>query len=286
LPAVRPSPVPARFAPHEHFPRLLFLLPPSLLPSISDGNCLFRALSDQLHGTPSCHLQLRHEVCSPLVVIALYLSTRLLQICEFLADNPERYRLFVDEDVGGGFHGHVASMRLPGSLLLPACLPSRPRSLTLSKLSPGTYGTNIELSAFAHRYCRSIKVFQPGLVYVIRSEREATSGDLGRGGRDDAQEGGRLDKLTPREQRSRARAAKERDGAGKGKTTHKQNADREMTEENADPLYIMCVSLKWRRIKLQDSFLAFLSLDTTAGNIIARCAISQGPMRACPPFAK
>ena len=38
-----------------------------------------------------------------------------LQICDHLAANADRYRLFVDEDsVKGGFEGHVREMRQPG----------------------------------------------------------------------------------------------------------------------------------------------------------------------------
>ncbi|GJN93927.1 hypothetical protein Rhopal_006986-T1 [Rhodotorula paludigena] len=57
---------------------------------LGDGNCLFRALSDQLYGSPSMHLAIRNE------------------ICDYLASHPDKYRLFVDEDsVKGGFEGHV-----------------------------------------------------------------------------------------------------------------------------------------------------------------------------------
>ncbi|SDA05368.1 BZ3501_MvSof-1269-A2-R1_Chr12-1g03352 [Microbotryum saponariae] len=93
---------------------------------LNDGNCLFRALSDQLYACFEHHLQLRQKICDYLVVHA------------------ERFRLFVDEDEGGGFEGHVTSMR-----------------------SAGTYGTNLELSAFASLYRRPVRVFQPGLVFVI-----------------------------------------------------------------------------------------------------------------------
>ncbi|GAA5839025.1 hypothetical protein JCM11251_007856 [Rhodosporidiobolus azoricus] len=97
---------------------------------LGDGNCLFRALSDQLYGSPSMHLALRHE------------------ICDYLFANPDKYRFFVDEDsVKGGFEGHVREMR-----------------------QPGTYGTNIELSAFVARYRRPVKVYQPNLVYVLPVE--------------------------------------------------------------------------------------------------------------------
>ncbi|KAK4048553.1 hypothetical protein OIV83_004721 [Microbotryomycetes sp. JL201] len=98
--------------------------------TLGDGNCLFRALSDQLTGNEASHALIRHKVC------------------EYLEQNADRYSPYVDSDaVPGGFKGHVASMR-----------------------QLGTYGTDIELTAFSHLFGRSIKVFQPGLVYVIQAE--------------------------------------------------------------------------------------------------------------------
>ncbi|GAA5942983.1 OTU domain-containing protein [Sporobolomyces koalae] len=97
---------------------------------LGDGNCLFRALSDQMFGSPNHHLQLREQICGE------------------LDERGDRYRLFVDEDdYQGGWQGYVREMK-----------------------QPGTYGTNIELSAFVHLFQRSIKIFQPGLVYVMQPE--------------------------------------------------------------------------------------------------------------------
>ncbi|KAM0786060.1 hypothetical protein ACM66B_006871 [Microbotryomycetes sp. NB124-2] len=103
--------------------------------TLGDGNCLFRALSDQLTGNEASHSLIRH------------------QVCEYLAQNAERYSPYVDSDaVPGGYQGHVASMR-----------------------QLGTYGTDIELTAFSHLFKRSVKVFQPGLVYVIQAEDSPTT---------------------------------------------------------------------------------------------------------------
>ncbi|BGP19883.1 hypothetical protein JCM10213_008643 [Rhodosporidiobolus nylandii] len=151
---------------------------------LGDGNCLFRALSDQLYGSPSMHLAIRQEVC------------------DYLSVNPDKYRLFVDEDsVKGGFEGHVREMR-----------------------QPGTYGTNIELSAFVARYRRPVKVYQPNLVYVLPVEESSSSAAGG------SAEGSRSPspppppppaeeekKLTPRERRLKAREEKENAKGAKGK---------------------------------------------------------------------
>ncbi|KZO97499.1 cysteine proteinase [Calocera viscosa TUFC12733] len=95
-----------------------------VVPTEGDGNCLFRALSDQLYGTDRHHATLRREICN------------------WLADHPDRYRGFVDDD--RSLEDHIAVMR-----------------------QLGTYGGHLELSAFAHRFQRDVKVVQTGLVYVI-----------------------------------------------------------------------------------------------------------------------
>ncbi|KAJ3859503.1 cysteine proteinase [Lentinula novae-zelandiae] len=60
-------------------------------PTIGDGNCLFRALSDQHYGSPSRHVEVRRE------------------ICDFIEAHPERYEGFVDK--GSGLSAYVAGMR-------------------------------------------------------------------------------------------------------------------------------------------------------------------------------
>ncbi|KAK7443472.1 hypothetical protein VKT23_015646 [Stygiomarasmius scandens] len=106
-------------------------------PTLGDGNCLFRALSDQYYGSPSRHADVRRD------------------ICDYIEAHPERYEGFVDVDEfsdtgerkgkGGGLAAYVAGMR-----------------------QNATYGGHMELSAFAHLTKRNIKVIQPGLVYVIQ----------------------------------------------------------------------------------------------------------------------
>ncbi|KAF9468358.1 hypothetical protein BDZ94DRAFT_1246602 [Collybia nuda] len=49
---------------------------------MGDGNCLFRALSDQLYGSPSRHAELR------------------AQICDWIEKHAERYSPFVEDDRG------------------------------------------------------------------------------------------------------------------------------------------------------------------------------------------
>ncbi|GAA5965311.1 hypothetical protein JCM21900_005836 [Sporobolomyces salmonicolor] len=152
---------------------------------LGDGNCLFRALSDQLYGSPSMHLQLRAE------------------ICDYLVAHAEQYRVFIDEDdYKGGFAGYVREMR-----------------------QPGTYGTNMELSGFVHRYRRAVKIFQPGLVYVMQVEAEhdeASSPAPSASTSTPPEEPQTEAKLSARERRVRARRENGRSGKGKGKQVEQE----------------------------------------------------------------
>ncbi|KAG1176077.1 hypothetical protein G6F70_003650 [Rhizopus microsporus] len=94
-----------------------------------DGNCLFRALSDQYYGRDSKHKVIRQE------------------ICRYLKENEEIYKFFVEDDQS--FDSHLNNMQ-----------------------QDGTFGGNMELAAFAKLYKVDIKVYQPGLIYVIKGVDE------------------------------------------------------------------------------------------------------------------
>lgn len=104
--------------------------------TLGDGSCLFRSLSDQLHGTPNHHLSIRHEVCN------------------FLLAHRDEYIAFIDDSnhssPEGAYGAHVAEMR-----------------------NSATYGTQLEIVAFARMTKRRIKVIQAELVYVIGFEDES-----------------------------------------------------------------------------------------------------------------
>lgn len=68
--------------------------------TIGDGNCLFRALSDQLYGTPSSHPKLRQD------------------ICDWIEAHKERYAPFVEDE--RGLEHHLSCMRQPGMSLEPS----------------------------------------------------------------------------------------------------------------------------------------------------------------------
>lgn len=117
--------------------------PLSPLLSLGDGSCLFRSLSDQLHGTPNHHLTIRHEVCN------------------FLLAHRDEYIAFIDDSnhssPEGAYGAHVAEMR-----------------------NSATYGTQLEIVAFARMTKRRIKVIQAELVYVIGFEDESPAAKASR----------------------------------------------------------------------------------------------------------
>jgi OTU domain-containing protein 3 len=123
-------------------------------PTLGDGNCLFRALSDQLYGTPSHHLQLRKD------------------ICDWIEAHQQRYEPFVEDE--RGLEVHLRCMRENGTCL-NVTIMTHGLCHSISSHFAGTYGGHLELSAFAHFARRNVKVIQPGLVYVIEW---AAGGDL------------------------------------------------------------------------------------------------------------
>ncbi|CCM05945.1 uncharacterized protein FIBRA_08184 [Fibroporia radiculosa] len=64
-------------------------------PTLGDGNCLFRALCDQLYGTPSYHLRLRQDICN------------------WIESHSQRYEPFVDDE--RGLSVHLQCMRQPAT---------------------------------------------------------------------------------------------------------------------------------------------------------------------------
>ncbi|KAG0149006.1 hypothetical protein CROQUDRAFT_654086 [Cronartium quercuum f. sp. fusiforme G11] len=65
--------------------------------TVGDGNCLFRALSDQFYGTPEHHGRVRTDVCN------------------YLAEHEARYRAFVDTDEEESWETRLQEMRKQGT---------------------------------------------------------------------------------------------------------------------------------------------------------------------------
>ncbi|KAK0347734.1 hypothetical protein LTR94_001261 [Friedmanniomyces endolithicus] len=106
-----------------------------------DGNCLFNALSDQLYGNQNEHAAIRSRVIN------------------YMRDNAAYYKQFIDVHPGGGIRRNP-KRKNAGSYSSPAnaAPPSEAdidrvfESHLLSMARGGTYGDNMEITAFASAY--------------------------------------------------------------------------------------------------------------------------------------
>ena len=80
-----------------------FFIPKPLTLASLDGNCLFRAISDQLFGSQSKHAELRREICN------------------FIEDHKDDYAGFVEDP--RGFDVHLKCMRQSGTSSIPTHMP-------------------------------------------------------------------------------------------------------------------------------------------------------------------
>lgn len=122
------------------------------------GNCLFHALSDQLHGDQTQHVDYRKVTV------------------EYMTGNPDRFKAFVSVQVGGGGRRNP-KRKTTGSLSTPFN-PGMPtedeieaafqRSLKTMK-EGGAYGDNAEIVAFALAFKVDIKIYEEehGVFYVV-----------------------------------------------------------------------------------------------------------------------
>lgn len=100
-----------------------------------DGNCLFRALADQLgHNARGADKDRHKEIRQDVVA--------------YLRAHPDEFAVFVEED----FDAYLGRMAVDG-----------------------TYGDNLEIVAFARRYGRYVKIYQPDLVYVVSPDDGGSS---------------------------------------------------------------------------------------------------------------
>ncbi|KFZ05599.1 hypothetical protein V501_08204 [Pseudogymnoascus sp. VKM F-4519 (FW-2642)] len=128
-----------------------------------DGNCLFNALSDQLYGDQSEHNKIRARVIEYMREHAVYFK----QFIEVLPGggqrrNPKRKNANVystpttftpptQEEIDRVFETHLGSMA-----------------------RGGTYGDNMEISAFTSVYKVDVKIYQRDFAYMITAPEDGT----------------------------------------------------------------------------------------------------------------
>ncbi|KAI4747897.1 cysteine proteinase [Aureobasidium sp. EXF-12298] len=137
----------------EEFPLLnsLGLYAASIL---GDGNCLFHALSDQLYGHQKEHQVIRSKVI------------------HYMREHADYYKQFIDAQPGGGTRRNPKRKNV-GSFSAVAAAPSEADidhtfQNHLERMAKGgTYGDNMEISAFSSAYNVDVKIYQRDFAYMI-----------------------------------------------------------------------------------------------------------------------
>ncbi|EIN05764.1 cysteine proteinase [Punctularia strigosozonata HHB-11173 SS5] len=216
-------------------------------PTLGDGNCLFRALSDQLHGTPAHHATLRRDVC------------------DWIEQHKARYEPFCDDE--RGIDTHLSCMRQQGK----SPLVSPPR----------TYGGHMELSAFAHMTGRNVKVVQPGLVYVIEAAPDAAPPPPAADDEDDD------DGLDPDELPTLSRRARRRAGKGKEASAFPATDDDHDDADTGPPLGPVYVAYHdWEHFSSIRNLRGPHTGPPEVRETPAADAPSSSPARKTKPYAK
>ncbi|KAK5702575.1 hypothetical protein LTR97_003520 [Elasticomyces elasticus] len=123
---------------------------------LGDGNCLFNALSDQLYGHQNEHAAIRSRVIN------------------YMREHATYYKQFIDVNPGGGIRRNP-KRKNAGSYSSPAngAPPSNAdidrvfESHLLSMARGGTYGDNMEITAFASAFQVDVKIYQRDFAYMV-----------------------------------------------------------------------------------------------------------------------
>ncbi|EMC91719.1 hypothetical protein BAUCODRAFT_79130, partial [Baudoinia panamericana UAMH 10762] len=121
-----------------------------------DGNCLFNALSDQLYGHQNQHAAIRSRVI------------------DYMREHATYYKQFIDVHPGGGIRRNP-KRKNAGAYSTPANIPPPTEadidrvfeSHLLSMAQGGTYGDNMEITAFSSAYDVDVKIYQRDFAYMV-----------------------------------------------------------------------------------------------------------------------
>ncbi|KAM0716967.1 hypothetical protein Q7P37_006819 [Cladosporium fusiforme] len=121
-----------------------------------DGNCLFNALSDQIYGDQTSHDAIRAQV-----------------IC-YMRDHAAYYKQFIDVHPGGGTRRNP-KRKNAGAFNSPANIAT-PTEADIDKVfeghldvmaKGGTYGDNMEITAFSSAFGVDVKIYQRDFAYMV-----------------------------------------------------------------------------------------------------------------------
>ena len=123
---------------------------------LRQGNCLFHALSDQLYGHQDEHQAIRARVI------------------EYMRENADYYKQFIDVHPGGGLRRNPKRKNAGAYSTQAAFTPPSAEDVDrvfeshLQNMAKGgTYGDNMEISAFTSAFDVDVKIYQRDFCYVI-----------------------------------------------------------------------------------------------------------------------
>ncbi|TKA60997.1 hypothetical protein B0A49_09406 [Cryomyces minteri] len=132
-----------------------------------DGNCLFNALSDQLYGTQTEHQAIRARVIA------------------YMRQHAAYYKQFIDVHPGGGIRRNP-KRKNAGAYSSPVNLTA-PTDEEIDRVFEGhlqsmarggTYGDNMEISAFSSAYEVDVKIYQRDFAYMVSGAGEESQRDV------------------------------------------------------------------------------------------------------------
>ena len=147
---------------NEEFP-LLGALGLCLSPTRGDGNCLFNALSDQIYGDQNEHAAIRARVI------------------EYMREHAEYYKQFIDVHPGGGIRRNpkrknAGAYSSPAHYVPPSAADiDRVFETHLQNMARGgTYGDNMEITAFSSAFDIDVKIYQRDFAYMVTGSGDET----------------------------------------------------------------------------------------------------------------
>lgn len=124
------------------------------------GNCLFNALSDQLYGHQNEHANIR------------------LRVISHMRQHASYYKQFIDVNPGGGIRRNPKRKNVSAASSSSFVAPSQSDidrvfdSHLQSMARGGTYGDNMEITAFASEFKYDVKIYQRDFAYVVSSGQD------------------------------------------------------------------------------------------------------------------
>ncbi|OQO00212.1 hypothetical protein B0A48_13999 [Cryoendolithus antarcticus] len=131
-----------------------------------DGNCLFNALSDQMYGNQASHVNIRAHVI------------------EYMREHAAYYKQFIDVQPGGGTRRNP-KRKNAGAYSTPTNF-TPPSEADIDRVfdrhlqamaKGGTYGDNMEITAFSSALGWDVKIYQRDFAYMISGAGEAGGDD-------------------------------------------------------------------------------------------------------------